>query len=322
MKKFLLLAVSLFVTSFAFAQQLQPINRIVAVVNDNAITALQLNKQVEFAKANMHANHSQLPSENDLRQQVLNQMINQQLQLQIAKRNGIQVDDSDVTKAIQSIANRNNETTRAFYASIAKMGLNKAEFRQQISDQLIINHLQRQAVASKIAITPQEVNAFLLSNQGQQLDNTQYHVANILVTIPNAPTAAQITQAQQQAQTIVKAAKAGKDFNALAIAHSKASNALQGGDLGWKTLLEMPTVFAKQVINLNINGVAGPIRTANGFYILKLLGTRAQKGTQAMSPAQLKQAAENAIFQAKLQQRLQSWILQLRASAYVKVMPQ
>ena len=317
-KLFILITCCISVLAFAA----QPINRVVAIVNNNVITEVQLQNQIQFVKANLQANHTTLPSAQALRMQVINQMINQQLQLQIAKRNNIRVSDAEVNRAIRSVASRNGKTTAAFYASVQSMGLNRQAFRQKIRNELIMNKLQRSAVAGKIAITPQEVNSFLMSNAGQKFNTTEYHLADILVALPNAPTAAQIQVAKQKAQHVLAQAKNSSSFQTLAIAHSNGQNALQGGDLGWRKLLQIPTIFANHVVNMKINQVAGPFHNANGFYIIKLLGTRSGDKGKALSPAQLKEQVENLIFQRKLQQRLQSWILQLRSSAYIKIMDQ
>lgn len=298
-----------------------PINKIVAIVNNEVITDVELDKQISVVSANLATNHTQLPPAAILRQQVLDQMINENLQLQIAKQNGIQVDDVDINSAIQTIATKNGKTTAEMFTSIKTMGLSTADFREEIRKELIINKLQGQQVASKITITPEEVNDYLSSTAGQSLDTQEYHLADILVTFSNdAPTADQINETKQKAQALLDQIKKGSNFETLAVGHSKGDNALQGGDLGWHQLLQMPSVFAAQVIHMQTGDIVGPIYTENGFYILKLLGTRAQDKTNALTPQQLKETVENLIFQRKLQERLQNWIIQLRSSAYIKIL--
>ena len=302
-----------------------PINSIAAIVNSEVITTVELAKQQAFFAANLQASHTELPPEDVLRNQVLDQMIDQNLQLQIAKQNGIQVDDTDVTAAVKNIATKNGKTIAEMYASVRPMGLTPAAFRDEIRKELIINKLQEQQVASKITITPEEVADYLNSNAGQSLDTIEYHLGDILVTFPSgAPTAAQINETKQKAQDILANIKKGADFQTVAVANSKGDNALQGGDLGWRQLLQMPSVFASQAIHMQTGDVAGPIYTENGFYILKLLGTRSQdkNKAKAMTPTELKETVENLIFQRKLQERLQTWVIQLRSSAYIKILNQ
>lgn len=298
-----------------------PINRIVAIVNNEVITAIQLDKQTAFVTANLKANHTELPPDDILRKQVLDQLIDQTLELQIAKQNGIQVSDIEINDSLKHIAAKNGKTTAEMVASIKTMGLSPAEFREEIRKELTINKLQGQQVASRITITPEEVNEYLNSAAGQSLDTMEYHLADILITFPNAsPTANQINATKQKAQLIFDKANKGTDFQTLAVANSKGDNALQGGDLGWRQLLQMPSVFASEAIHMQTNQIAGPIYTENGFYILKLLGTRSQNSAKTLTPEELKQTVENLIFQRKLQERLQNWIIQLRSSAYIKIL--
>lgn len=297
-----------------------PINKIVAIVNNNVITQMQLDKQIAFVTANLKSNHAKLPPAAILNKQILNQLINEDLQLQLAKRSGIQISSIDVAKAIKVLAAKNGKTPAEMLASIQAMGLTTQEFHTQVRKEILINKIQKAQVASRISITPDEVNEFLRSNAGQSLDKTEYHLADILITLPNTPTAAQIAAAKKQADAVFAQASKGKNFRTLAIANSKGQNALQGGDLGWRQLLKIPSVFAAKALNMKTGEVAGPLRTPNGFYIIKLLGARAQNNNKALTPAQLKIAVENLIFQRKLQERLQNWILQLRASAYIKIL--
>lgn len=298
-----------------------PINAIAAIINNEVITEVELNKQVSFVAANLTASHTALPPQDMFREQVLNQMINQRLELQIAKQNGIQVDDTEINSSIKSIATKNGKTIAEMLASVKAMGLSTADFREEVRKELIINKLQGQQVASKITITPEEVNDYLNSSAGQSLDTMEYHLADILVTFPSdAPTAAQINDAKQKAQSIMNDIKKGSTFQTLAVAHSKGDNALQGGDLGWRQLLQMPSVFASQAIHMQSGEIAGPVYTENGFYILKLLGTRSQNKAKNLTPQELKETVENLIFQRKLQERLQNWVIQLRSSAYIKIL--
>lgn len=298
-----------------------PINRIVAIVNDSVITQSQLNHEVAFIKANLEKNNTKLPPESVLADQVLQQMILKKLQLQLAARTGIQISEMDVTKAINTLAQKNHKTVAEMYQSVATLGLSRAQFRQDIRDELTTNKLQERDIASKITITPEEVSDYLRSNAGQALDTTQYHLATILIALPDAPTAQQIASASTQANVIVSQLKKGANFKRIAMSDSKSQNALQGGDLGYKQLLELPSVFAAQVVKMKDGQIAGPIKTANGFYIIKLLDTRTAAKSKKLSPDQLKLKVENLIFQRKLQERLQNWDEQLRSGAYVKIFP-
>jgi peptidyl-prolyl cis-trans isomerase SurA len=315
-KKMMTLLILVLTITAAQAEPTQPLDSIVAVVNSHVITASQLTEQTDFIKDSMPMNQA-LPPASVLQHQVLNQLIVKSLQLQLAKLNGIAVSPQEVNKAIQRIADKNNQSVAMVFASVAKDGLNKGQFKQEIRDELIIHKVQAQNVASRIIVTPQEVKNYLSSSAGQSLNPKEYHLEDILIALPSTPSPAQVNKAKLTANNLIKKLRKGADFKKSAMALSTGANALKGGDLGWKRLIQLPDVFASRVPNMKVGDIAGPIRTSNGFHVIKLLETKAANSNH-LTPAQLKEQVQNLIFQRKFNENLATWLSELRASAYIK----
>lgn len=308
--------------SNAIANTPVPLDKIVAVVNDGIITQSELDARVNLVTSNLAKNDTPLPPKEILDEQVLDQMINQNLQLQLADKTGIHVSEEDVNTTISKIAEHNNMTVEAMFNDMSKNGEDYALFRQEIREEMILHQLQQREVASKIMVTPQEVSDYLRSINAKKENRTQYHLENILIALPEAPTPEQNNEAKALANQLLTEVNNGANFRGLAVEHSNGQQALKGGDLGWRKLAELPDVFANAITGLNEGDVAGPIRTANGYHLIKLVAIRTTENANAApeDDIQLRNQISNQIFQRKLNEKLQNWLMQLRANAYIKIM--
>ena len=298
----------------------QALDSIAATVNNNIITTSELQQRVTDIKKQLQQRKIKLPSDDVLSKQVLQMMINQELQNQTAARLDITASTADVNRAIASIAAQQKMTTTELYQSAAKQGLSKNAFLKEIKQQIITEKLLHQVIAPQIKVTNQEVDAAMKMALDENSGKNEFRLLHILIPVPDSPNPTQVAQAKSKAEKIVNALKNGESFKTLAAAQSGGSNMFNGGDLGWKTLAELPTVFANRVPSMKKGDVAGPIKTANGFHIIKLIGTR---GTTAnISHAELRQRVRTMIMQRKLEEKQQAWLEQLRATAYIKVVYQ
>ena len=258
-------------SALGVAEAAQPLDQVVAVVNDNVITASELDAQVEVLRQQITAKKMQLPAETVLRKQVLQHLIDVDLQLQLAKKNDMTIDSTDLDEAIARIAGSNKLTLTQLREEIIKQGISWESYRENIRKEMLVNRIQQKAVGREISVTAQQVEDYLKSAAHKENTELTYHLQNIVVPLPEEPTTEQVNKAKEKAGSILTKIKAGDDFNRLAIAESSGEYALEGGDLGERHLAELPEVFAKQVIEMKAGEVVGPLRTGNGFQLIKLV---------------------------------------------------
>ena len=249
------------------------IDRIVAVVEDGVILESELLQKTEAIKQNLMQNHTPLPPDEILRRQVLERLIVDRIQLQLAEKAGIKIDDETLRQAVQQIAQRNNMSMEEFRNSLRQEGMDYSDFVDQIRTEIATGRLRSSQVNSQIKITDREVEHFL-ANQGKTAlarDN-QYHLGHILIATHQAASPQEVQKAREKADKLVEQLKAGLDFKQASIRASDSPQALNGGDLGWRKLSEIPTLFADVVPDMREGSLSGPIRSPSGFHIIKLLG--------------------------------------------------
>jgi peptidyl-prolyl cis-trans isomerase SurA len=222
--------------------------------------------------AQYRSNPEQLPPRNLLEQQVLQRLVIMHLQVQRAQGTGIRVSDTDVDQAVQRVAEQNKIDLRTLRASLEREGLNYDEFRKNLRDQLLVQHLQQRVVQNQANVTDSEVQILLASNS---LKAGEVHLQHILVGIPEGADAAQIQAVREKADGVKKQLDEGMDFTAAAIRFSSAQDALQGGDLGWRRYDEVPEAFANLVDGMQAGQVSQVVRGPSGFHIVKLVDKRA-----------------------------------------------
>ncbi|HVI25662.1 MAG TPA: peptidylprolyl isomerase [Xanthomonadaceae bacterium] len=250
---------------------LQPLDRIAAVVDDGVILQSELDRAVQNIHAQYASRPGQLPPEDVLRKQVLERLVLVRLQVARAAESGIHVGDQEVDAALVNIARQNNMTPDQLRAQLAQHGESWAEFRESIRDEITIQRLRQRFAQTRISVSDAEVDAALEASAGGQ----QYHLANILVALPEGATPEQIATGQQKVDGIKALIDRGEmDFQAAAVRYSDSPNALEGGDLGWRSLDEIPAAFANVIRSMQPGQVIGPTRGASGFQLLKLLETR------------------------------------------------
>ena len=250
-----------------------------------------------------------------LRKQVLDQLINKKLQIQAAQQAGLGVTDDELEKAVASIADRNHLSVTQLYSQLSTEGMSVSGYRTELRDQILIEKLQQQEVAGKIAVSPQEITAFLHSAVFQANASREYRLDDILIPTGDNPSPQALAAAKQRALAVLDKIKNGVDFQKAAVANSGGNNALQGGDLGWRKLAEVPNAFASKVITMNKNEVVGPIQTPNGFHLVKLADVRSAGGAAPAVPD--RKTAENMLLQQKFEQAVQNWVMKLRSQAFI-----
>ena len=246
------------------------LDRVVAVVNDQVILKSELDQRVADITRQIQAEGTALPPAEVLRKQVLDQMVMTRLELQMADSKGINVSDDMVNQNLNRIAERNGITLAQLPAKLREQGLSYTDFRKDLRDQLVIRQLEQQVVNDQMHITPREVQAQIEADAANGDANNQYHLSQILITIPADPTPEQVAAARSKADEIYQKLKHGANFAATAVQYSQGQQALKGGDLGWRKGSELPTIFADAVRQMHAGDISEPISSPSGFHIVKL----------------------------------------------------
>ncbi|MGN2254477.1 peptidylprolyl isomerase [Frateuria sp. GZRe12] len=256
----------------ATASGTQPLDRIIAVVDDSVILQSELDEAMRSVKQQYASNPGQLPPENVLKRQVLDRLVLMKLQVAKAGDQGIRVSDSDIDQAVAAVAQQNHLTPEQLQQAVEQSGQGFAAFRNQLGDQLMVQRLHESVVRDSVNITDSEINNLLNSPTYKA---GEVHLAHIQVSIPAGGSADDIAAAQAKAQAALDAIKGGMDFNAAAIRYSDAQDALEGGDLGWRKMDEIPPAFADTISGMKPGQVSAALRGPTGFHILKLVDQRA-----------------------------------------------
>ncbi|MGN2249052.1 peptidylprolyl isomerase [Frateuria edaphi] len=255
----------------ASASGTQPLDRIIAVVDDSVILQSELDEAMRSVKQQYASNPGQLPPEDVLKRQVLDRLVLMKLQVAKAADQGIRVSDSDIDQAVAAVAQQNHLTPEQLQQAVEQSGQGFAAFRTQLGDQLMVQRLHESVVRDSVNITDSEINNLLNSPTYKA---GEVHLAHIQVSIPAGGSADDIAAAQAKAQEALDAIKGGMDFNAAAIRYSDAQDALEGGDLGWRKMDEIPPAFADTISGMKPGQVSAALRGPTGFHILKLVDQR------------------------------------------------
>jgi len=250
------------------------VDRVIAVVNDEAVTQYELDDARRVVQQQLKQQKVQPPPADVLDKQVLERLITQRALLQQAKEDGVKIDDGQVERAIQRIATENKLSAEEFRKLLAQENIPYAKYRDDIRNEMVVQRLREREVDSKVQVSDAEVDQYLATLKAQNAGETEYRIAHILVTVPEQASAEQIENRRQRAEEALRSIRSGADFAQIAAAFSDATDALQGGNLGWRSGARLPTVFADTVRVQKVGTVSGVLRSAAGFHIVKLLEKR------------------------------------------------
>jgi peptidyl-prolyl cis-trans isomerase SurA len=249
----------------------ESLDKVVAVVNNDVITSSELHQQVELSRQQLLARHMEVPGDAVLRKKVLQHLIDEQLQLQLAKNNDISIDNAELDETITKIAASNHLSVDALREELARQDMTFDTYRDNLRKDMLINRVQQNAVGKEIVVSMQQVNEYLKSPEHLISAPQTFHVQNIVIPLPEEPTSAQVNDARQKAETVLQKAKQGEDLSRLAVTESNNTYTLDASDLGDRHLAELPEIFANEVVKMQEGQVSGPIRAGNGFQLIKLV---------------------------------------------------
>ncbi|HXU43269.1 MAG TPA: peptidylprolyl isomerase [Burkholderiales bacterium] len=284
MRRLLLLALLLAASAGAAAQRLSLVDRIVAIVNKEVITASELSEAVASAERELRRRGTAPPERAVLERQMLERLILGKAQVQLARDTGIRVDELQLDRAVQRIAENNKMTLAEFRAALERDGVPFDGFRQDVRDQITLTRLREREVDDKVQVSDSEIDLFLETMKSASSERAEYNIAHILVRVPEQASPEQVEAARRRVEQAFTAARSGTDFAQLAATYSNAPEALQGGSLGWRPHDRLPELFAQVLERLNPGEVSAPIRSPAGFHLLKLVDRRVAGVSDAPIP--------------------------------------
>lgn len=247
-------------------------DRIIAVVNNEVVTAHELRARVATVERQLRQQGTQMPPRDVLEKHVLERLIVDRAQLQFAKETGLQIDDAQLDQTLARIAEGNRMGLAQFRASLERDGIAWSKFREDIRDEMVIGRLREREVDSKIVVTEGEIDNFLQT--AGAMGSEEFNLAHILLRVPEQAKPEQLARLQARAEEIIAQLRRGADFGQLAASHSDAPDGLSGGLMGWRSVERLPTLFAEAVAKLKPGEISDVLRSPAGYHILKLLDRR------------------------------------------------
>ena len=251
-----------------------PLDGIAAVVNDGIVLRSALDQQVGTVTQRFEQQGQALPPRNLLRQQVLERLVMQEIQVQRAERLGIKIPDEALNETLADIARRNGVQFADLPATLESQGINYARYREEVRQDMTLNLLRQRDVYSRIYVSPREIEQCAERRKSSPEQSMEYDLAHILVSVPASATAEQAEERAVRAQGIYDRARRGEDFAQLAAAYSDAGTALDGGSLGWRPVNQLPAFAAEVIVAMQPGDVSEPIRTPSGLHVFKLRDRR------------------------------------------------
>jgi peptidyl-prolyl cis-trans isomerase SurA len=254
--------------------RIRAVDHIMAVVNNEVITRQEFMERMQVIEDRLKRQGTALPPPVEFQKQLLERMIVDRAQIQLAKEIGVRVDDSMLDRAIARIAEQNKMSLPDFRKQMQQDGIAFPRFREEIREEIMMQRVREKEVDNKIQISDSEVDIYMANNAGAAQNQPELNLAQILVRIPENASAQQIAQRRQRAEEVLQQLRSGADFAKLAATYSDANDALKGGELGWRNQDRLPQLFVDAVADLKQGEVSAIVKSANGFHILKLVGKR------------------------------------------------
>lgn len=277
LKKIILgVCLSLSVSQAAIAQRVE-LDRVVATVNNGVILKSEVDVLVARVKKNAEEQGTELPSEETLRVQAIDRLVDKEIMMQLAGRMGLEISDAQLDQTLTNIAQEQGGTLADLRKTIESSGESYASYREDIRREITTGQVMRANVDRRIYVSPQEIDNLIKIMETQGGNNEEYDIGHILIKVPAKATADEIQAERDRADNVLKLLNKGEDFRRIAIASSSGAKALDGGQLGWMGINDMPTLFAEAVKGKKKGEVIGPLRSGAGFHIIKIQDIRGQQ---------------------------------------------
>ena len=293
----------------------QPLDRVAAIVDNDVVMYSQYQARLNEVLQTIRQRGVELPPEDVLRQQVMERLVIDAIQLQMAERSGIRVSDEELSESMATIAERNGLSQNEFEQALAADGLSLHDAQEQIRQEMTISRVRQYRVAERIQVTDQEVQNFLSSDLGKMQLAEEFQLANILIPVPDSATSDDLAKAEKTVASIVEQLEKGADFAQMAITYSASENALEGGEMGWRKAAQLPPPFDRMLGSMTVGQVTQPTRTAGGIIMLKLLDRRGDEVVYRdevhvrhilLKPSEIRSPEATQKLAARLYERLRS----------------
>ncbi|MEO5676055.1 MAG: peptidylprolyl isomerase [Usitatibacter sp.] len=284
------------------------VDRIVAVVNDEVLTANDLNERVQLVVRQIQRQGGQLPAADVLQRQILERMINDLVQVQLAKETGIKVDDLALDRTIERISQENSLTLPDFRKALERDGILYPRFREDIRSEIMLARLREREVENAIVVTDAEVDTELAREAKETSGDSEFQLAHVLVLVPPQASAEQIEQRRRRALVALSELRRGTNFAQVAATYSDAPDATQGGSLGWRPSGRLPSLFLDALEKLQPGEVSDILRSPNGFHIVKLIEKRGRAAAQGVQQTRVRHIllrAREGLSESEARERLQ-----------------
>lgn len=258
----------------------EPLDSIVAVVDEEIVLRSELDRAVDNILGQYSGDRSQLPPRNVIERQVLERLVMQKLQVAYAGNTGLKISDAEVNQSLAQIAQSNNMQLPQLRAAIEQQGMSYEQFRDNLHDEIVVQRLQQRIAQTRIQVSDAEIDSLIDNNQ---LSGGQLHIQHILIALPDGASSDDIAAAGSKAESVRDEVAAGGDFAAAAVRHSDAQDALEGGDLGWRDIDQLPGAFVQLAADLQPGEVSTAIRGPTGFHIVKLIDRRSDSGPKIVT---------------------------------------
>jgi peptidyl-prolyl cis-trans isomerase SurA len=250
------------------------VDRIVAVVNSEVITSREVAERVKAVTQQLSQQGTPLPPADVLQKQVLERMIVDRLQIQLAKETALRVDDLQLDRTVARVAESNKMSLTEFRHTLERDGIQFDKFREEIRNEIMLSRLREREVDNRIVVTDNEIDYFLSQQGASQATASEYDLAHILLRLPDQASPEQVDKQRARAEQVLLQLREGADFAKLAVSYSDAPDALQGGAMGWRSRDRLPELFAHALNGMKPGEVSGIIRSPAGFHVIKLVDRR------------------------------------------------
>jgi peptidyl-prolyl cis-trans isomerase SurA len=251
-----------------------PLDRVVAVVNNEAVTQFDVSEQRRVVLAQMRDAKVQPPAADALDKQVLERLVTERALLQFAKESGIRVDDQTVERTILRVAQENKVTPEEFRKVLEREKIAYAKYREDLRREITIQRLREREVDSRVAVSDAELDAYLATAAAQAGGETEYEISHVLVSVPEQASPEQINARRRRAEEALAQIRAGKGFKEVAATFSDAPDGIKGGDLGWRPIARLPVVFVEAAKDMKVGDVSPVLRSPGGFHVIKVVDMR------------------------------------------------